>query len=156
MPHTIPADRAAGQRDRTPEFHPMATPAARRPPLHPLAAGSFAAALVAFVLAWYGGLYGEKHTPGSPLNAARLPPSADAARPPGGWLVPLVGYALPLALGVGSAAAGGAALRRVEDSDGAFRGDLPAVFAIMLGGLAAVTGGVMLVALYGWRYVPAW
>jgi hypothetical protein len=136
----------------------MGTPDGKRPPLHPLAAGSFAAALVAFVLAWYGGLYGEKHTAGSPLNAARLAPSAPMARPAesGGWLVPLVGYVAPLLLGVGSAFAGGRAMRVVEDSNGAYRGDLPAVFAVMLGGLSAVTGGVMLVAVYGWRFVPAW
>lgn len=40
-------------------------------PLHPLALGAFALALVSLLLASYGSLYAEKHLAGSPLREAR-------------------------------------------------------------------------------------
>jgi hypothetical protein len=127
------------------------------PRTHPLAAAALAAALLAAGLALYGSFLSEVHLAGSRLNEARNAPGAAFTRDSKAvrvW-VQVAAYFLPFALGVGAAVAGGEAMKAIERTGGA-GGHLPAVFAVMVGGLAAVVSGCMLVAVYGWQYVPAW
>jgi hypothetical protein len=67
----------------------------------------------------------------------------------------LVAFVLPLVLGVVAAYLGGWAMTAIEHADGAYLGNFQAVMAIMVGGFAAVVGGVMTVAVFVWPHVPA-
>jgi hypothetical protein len=66
-----------------------------------------------------------------------------------------VAYFLPLALGVGAALTGGLAMKVIEQSGGRYGGNFQSVFAMMLGGLAAVTAGCMIFSLYVWPHLPS-
>ncbi len=126
-------------------------------PTHPLALGAILTALVAAALALYGSFLSEKHFAGSPLNVARkeaglvTEQSSKTTR----YTLQFAAYILPFVLGIGAALAGGEALRAIEKEPGKRSGSLPAVFAIMIGGLAAVVSGCMILAVYLWKYVPA-
>lgn len=134
----------------------MHPPAPRR--THPLAVAALVVALVAAGLALYGSFLSEVHLAGSRLSEARNAPGAAFTRDSKAvriW-VQIAAYFLPFALGVGAAVAGGEAMKAIERTGGAAGGHLPAVFAVMVGGLAAVVSGCMIVAVYGWQHVPAW
>lgn len=129
----------------------------RRGPVHPLAVAALAVAVVAAGLALYGSFLSEVHLPGSRLNAARGQAGLDALQASKGkrvW-VQLGAYFVPFALGVTAALLGGDAMRRIDANPRRWAGSLPAVFAIMVGGLSAVVSGSMTLAVYGWKYVPA-
>jgi hypothetical protein len=66
-----------------------------------------------------------------------------------------VAFVLPLVLGVGAAWMGGNALTTIEGAGRKYVGNFHAVFALLIGGLAAVISGCMLAALFLWRFVPA-
>jgi len=155
--HTIPAFATPGHRP-IPTGDDAMGPAATNPGrVHPLALAAVAGGLVASALALYGSFLSEEHIAGSPLNVARNRPGSDATRESNTTrhTLQLVAYVLPFVLGVGAALAGGEAMRAIERADGAYAGSLPAVFGIMIGGLSAVVSGCMILAVYGWRYVPA-
>jgi hypothetical protein len=129
----------------------------RRGPVHPVAVAALAVAVVAAGLALYGSFLAESHLPGSRLNVARGQPGLEAlqASPAKRVWVQIGAYFVPFALGLTAALLGGDAMRRIDADPKRYSGSLPAVFAIMVGGLAAVVAGCMIVAAYGWRYVPA-
>ena len=129
----------------------------RRGPVHPVAVVALGLAAVAAGLALYGSFLSESHLPGSRLNAARGQPGLEAlqhSKAKRVW-VQVGAYFAPLALGVAAAMLGGDAMRRIDINPRRYAGSLPAVFAIMVGGLSAVVAGCMIVAVYGWQYVPA-
>ena len=64
-------------------------------------------------------------------------------------------FVLPFGLGLAAAVAGGTAMRRIERAEGRYRGDAMAVFAILIGGFAAVIGGCMMLAVFVWRFLPS-
>jgi hypothetical protein len=158
----------------------------RRAPMHGLAVTSFALALIALVLAWYGSLHAEKHIAGSPLREARA--SANVIAEPGTWYerledraevsffgarfdqkvleltresrgarysLQVIAFVLPFVLGLVAALLGGSALTAIERSGGTRSGNFQGVFAILIGGFAAVIGGCMLVSVYLWPHLPS-
>lgn len=131
-------------------------PKAKRAPVHPLAVAAFAVAVVAGVLALYGSFMAEKHIAGSPLNTARNNPGLEDTRMSKitRYSVEIVAFVLPMILGIGAALLGGEAMKAIEKGSGAHTGSLSAVFAILIGGLAAVVAGCMTAAVFIWPYVP--
>jgi hypothetical protein len=71
------------------------------------------------------------------------------------YAVQAVAFVLPFVLGLAAAVAGGSALTAIENSGGTRSGNFQAVFAIMIGGFAAVIAGCMLVSVYVWPLVPS-
>ena len=67
----------------------------------------------------------------------------------------ILAYFLPFALGLAAALTGGAAMRVVERSQGRFAGNTLAVFSIMIGGLAVVVAGCMIMSVYIWQWMPS-
>lgn len=106
---------------------------------HPMAIGSFAVSLVAIALALIG-TFGVV----SPSPFFVHPDSL--ARKPFALVIGLC-YVLPIFLGIGASLFAGQAMTLIEDSDGKYRADGPAFFAIMIGLLAAVVGLVDCFAL---------
>ena len=132
-------------------------PTATRPPIHPGATLTLVMALVAATFSLYGSFLSELHLAGSPLNLARNEPGLEATRnsKTNRILIQFVAYFLPFGLGVIAAFGGGAAMRAIDQRPRAFSGSLPAVFAILIGGLSAVVSGCMIAALYLWPFIPA-
>src|SRR5262249_40374284 len=126
------------------------------PPSHPLAIAALLTAVLAGALALYGSFLSQKHLAGSPLNVARDDPGLAVTRDSklARYALQVVAYVLPFVLGVGAALMGGEAMKAVERSNGAKGGNRHAVFAIMIGGLAAVVAGCMILAVYVWKYLP--
>jgi hypothetical protein len=123
---------------------------------HPLSVAALLVGLLAALLALYGSFLSETHLSGSPLNAARKQPGmiTDETPKTTRYTIQFAAYVLPFVLGVGAALAGGEAMRIIERVPGRYSGSLPAVFAILIGGLSAVVSGCMMLAVYGWKYVP--
>jgi hypothetical protein len=71
------------------------------------------------------------------------------------WLVQILGFWLPLTLGLSSAYLGASALSTIEHLGGRAAGNFQAVFAIMIGGFAAIIAGCMIVSYYIWPHVPS-
>ncbi len=71
------------------------------------------------------------------------------------YAVQLVAYLLPFALGLGGALTGGWAMKLVQASGGRYAGNTLAVFSMMIGGLAAVVAGCMMLSLYVWPHMPS-
>jgi hypothetical protein len=67
----------------------------------------------------------------------------------------LVAFVLPFWLGLAGALTGGWAMKVVQQSGGKYAGNTLAVFSMMIGGLAAVVAGCMMVSLYVWPHLPA-
>ena len=127
------------------------TPAMKKPVL-PLARLALGLAMVAAVLALYGSFLSETHLAESPLNVARKQPGLEGADR---VAIQFAAYFLPFGLGLGAAIAGGHVMREIERRGRAHAGNRHAVFAIMIGGLAAVVSGCMILAIFVWRHVPA-
>jgi hypothetical protein len=66
-----------------------------------------------------------------------------------------VAYVLPFGLGLAGALTGGWAMKAVDQAGGTYAGNTLAVFAMMIGGLAAVVAGCMMVSLYLWPHLPS-
>jgi hypothetical protein len=66
----------------------------------------------------------------------------------------IVAYVLPFWLGLAGALTGGWAMKVIEHSGGKYSGNALAVFSMMIGGLAAVVAGCMMVSLYVWPHLP--
>ena len=66
----------------------------------------------------------------------------------------IVAYLLPFALGLAGALTGGWAMKTVQASGGKYAGNTLAFFSMMIGGLAAVVAGCMMVSLYVWPHLP--
>lgn len=126
------------------------TPAMKKPVL-PLARLALGSALIAAVLALYGSFLSETHLAESPLNVARKQPGLDGVNRA---TIQFAAYFLPFGLGLGAAFAGGHVMREIERRGRAHAGNRYAVFAIMVGGLAAVVSGCMILAIFVWRHVP--
>lgn len=71
------------------------------------------------------------------------------------YTLQIVAFVLPFALGLTAAFLGGNALTAIERSGGTRAGNFQGVFAILIGGFAAVIAGCMLVSLYVWPYLPS-
>ena len=69
--------------------------------------------------------------------------------------VQVVAYFLPFVLGLAAALAGGWAMKAVPQSGDRYVGNMLAVFSMMIGGLAAVVAGCMMVSLYLWPRLPS-
>jgi hypothetical protein len=123
-----------------------------RKPVLPLAWLSLIAALIAAVFALYGSFLSEIHLPNSPLNVARGGSGLIGGNTA---LIAFAAYFLPFGLGVIAAFAGGRAMRMIEERGRVQAGSRHSVFAIMIGGLAAVVSGSMILAVYGWSHIPA-
>ena len=108
-------------------------------PPNRLAQVGFVLGLVAFLLAIYGSLLAPWH-----LRAAKPPSSPD--------LIRAIGFYAPLILGLIALILGNLGLRRIEQRHGQLGGDMHGVFAVMIGGLAAVVGAVQLFADQIWPY----
>jgi hypothetical protein len=67
----------------------------------------------------------------------------------------IVAYLLPFGLGLAGALTGGWAMKVVQQSGGRYAGNTLAVFSMMIGGLAAVVAGCMMVSLYLWPLLPS-
>jgi len=67
----------------------------------------------------------------------------------------IVAFVLPFVLGIAAALLGGSAMTVIERSGGTKSGNFQAVFAIMIGGFAAVISGCMLGSVYVSRYLPS-
>lgn len=67
----------------------------------------------------------------------------------------IVAYVLPFWLGLAGALTGGWAMKAVQQSGGKYSGNTLAVFSMMVGGLAAVVAGCMMVSLYVWPRLPS-
>jgi len=118
----------------------------------PLAWVALFAAFAAALLAFYGSFFSELHLPGSPLNTARKQPGlADSNR----GAIAFAAYFLPFGLGLAASFLGGKAMRMIDPSGRTHSGNRHCVFAIMIGGLAAVVSGCMIFAVYVWPHVPA-
>src|SRR5688572_18762821 len=70
------------------------------------------------------------------------------------YTLQLVVYVLPFGLGLAGALTGGWAMKVVQQSGGKYGGDTLAVFSMMVGGLAAVVAGCMMLSLYVWPLLP--
>jgi hypothetical protein len=71
------------------------------------------------------------------------------------YTLQLVAYVLPFFLGLAGALTGGWAMKLVQQSGGRYSGNTLAVFAMMIGGLASVVAGCMIVSLYVWPLMPS-
>ena len=109
-------------------------------PVNVVTAVGLGLAAIAFVLAVYGSLVAPGH-----LRASLLSISPDMIR--------AVGYTAPLALGLVAVVLGLVGLHRIEARGGRLGGDMQGVFAVMIGGLAAVVGGVQVFADTIWPLV---
>lgn len=69
--------------------------------------------------------------------------------------VQALAFFVPFVLGVTSAWLGGYTLTAIEQSGGTYAGNFAAVFAIMIGGFAAVIAGCMILSQYLWPWIPA-
>jgi hypothetical protein len=118
-----------------------------RKPVMPLAWLAVGLAFVAIVLALYGSFLSEVHLPGSRLNAARKQPGLPDANPD---TIRFAAYYLPFALGIAATLAGGQAMRSIEARGRIHAGSRHSVFAIMIGGLAAVVAGCMIFVTQVW------
>lgn len=67
----------------------------------------------------------------------------------------IVAFVLPFVLGLASALMGGTAMTAVEKSAGKHSGYFQSVFAMLIGGFAAVIGFCMIVSVYIWPHLPA-
>jgi hypothetical protein len=67
----------------------------------------------------------------------------------------LVAYVLPFFLGLAGALTGGWAMQVVQQPGARHAGNMVAVFAMMIGGLAAVVAGCMMISLYLWPLLPS-
>jgi hypothetical protein len=75
--------------------------------------------------------------------------------PAANYALQFVAFVLPFGLGLGGALTGGWAMKVVEQSAGKHAGNTLAVFSMMIGGLAAVVAGCMMVSLYVWPHLPS-
>jgi hypothetical protein len=152
---TIPAIPHCGQLQYCEETAFMYA-RANSTPVHRLALTAICVAVVAGVLSLYGSLFAEKHLAGSPLNVARNEPGLPQTRDSNvnRYTLEIIAFVLPLILGVGAALLGGEAMKAIEASNGIRGGYRFAVFAIMIGGLAAVVAGCMTIAVFLWPAVP--
>ena len=71
------------------------------------------------------------------------------------YSVQFVAFMLPFVLGLSAALLGGSAMTAIEKSGGTRSGNFQAVFAIMIGGFAAVIAGCMLLSVYIWPRLPS-
>lgn len=71
------------------------------------------------------------------------------------YAVQIVAFVLPFVLGIAAAIVGGRAMSAIERESDKYGGNLPAVFAILIGMFAAVIAGCMLLSMYAWKWVPA-
>jgi hypothetical protein len=71
------------------------------------------------------------------------------------YLVQFIAFGLPFVLGLAAAIRGGNAMTEIERAGGTRSGHFQAVFAIMIGGFAAVIAGCMIVSVYIWPQLPS-
>jgi len=71
------------------------------------------------------------------------------------YTLQIVAYVLPFWLGLAGALTGGWAMKVVQQSGGKFAGNTLAFFSMMIGGLAAVVAGCMMMSLYVWPLLPS-
>jgi hypothetical protein len=67
----------------------------------------------------------------------------------------IVAFVLPFVLGITAAILGGTAMTAIEKSHGRYSGNFQSVFAVMIGGFAAVIAGCMIASVYLWPHVPS-
>lgn len=65
----------------------------------------------------------------------------------------VVAFVLPFVLGVTAALLGSSAMRRTELAGGRYAGSFQAVFAIMIGGFAAVIAACMIMSVWVWPHM---
>ena len=134
-----------------------ATAGGKAAPGHPVAQAALAMAVVSLVLSFYGSFLGEKHLAFSPLNEARSEPGLESTRTSkiARYSLQAVAYFVPFGLGIAAALTGAVGMRCIEESNGKYGGNTRGVFAILIGGLAAVTSGCMILSLYVWKHLPS-
>lgn len=96
---------------------------------------------------------GEKAVFGDSLDNALL--NGTQKSKVANYSLQIVAFVLPFAIGIGAALIGGSALSAVERAGGKYVGNALSVFAMLLGGLAAVSAACMMVTLYVWPRMPS-
>lgn len=126
------------------------------PKTPPRALVALGLAVTALGLSLFGALVAEGQLAGSPLNAARNRPGAGFthASENARLMLALVAFVLPFVLGVAAAILGGRVAGTLDHHPGHRLGHLFAVFAVMVGSLAAVVSVCMAFGVYGWPHVP--
>jgi hypothetical protein len=71
------------------------------------------------------------------------------------YTLQLFAYVLPFFLGLAGALTGGWAMKVVQASGGKYSGNTLAVFSMLVGGLASVVAGCMMISLYVWPHLPS-
>jgi hypothetical protein len=71
------------------------------------------------------------------------------------YAMQFIAFVLPFVLGLVSARLGASAMTKIEKSHPRTSGNFQAVFAIMIGGFAAVIAGCMLVSVFLWPNLPS-
>jgi len=71
------------------------------------------------------------------------------------YTLQFVAYVLPFLLGLAAALMGGSAMAAIERSGPAQSGHFQSVFAIMIGGFAAVIAACMVFSVYVWPRLPS-
>jgi hypothetical protein len=71
------------------------------------------------------------------------------------YSVQMLAYVLPFFLGLAGALTGGWAMKVVQQSGGKYVGNTLSVFAMLVGGLATVVAGCMMLSLYLWPLLPS-
>jgi hypothetical protein len=71
------------------------------------------------------------------------------------YALQFIAYVLPFVLGLAAALMGGTAMSAIDQSAATRSGHFQAVFAIMIGGFAAVIAGCMLASVYLWPNLPS-
>ena len=71
------------------------------------------------------------------------------------YTLQLFAYVLPFFLGLAGALTGGWAMQVVQQPGVRYAGNALAVFAMLVGGLAAVVAGCMMISLYLWPLLPS-
>ncbi len=102
---------------------------------------------------WYERLYDRAEVSlfGSRVNQIVL--EATERSPAIRRAMEFVAYVLPFVLGVAAAMLGGQAMSVIERSRTRDSGNFHGVFAIMIGGFAAVIAGCMIVSVYLWPHL---
>jgi hypothetical protein len=113
------------------------------------------AGLPAEPTSWYGRLIASAETKVLGGRASEVMAEKTGRSKLTRYTVQLVAFVLPFALGLAGALMGGEAMKAIEAANTKSGGNFQAVFAMLIGGLAAVISGVMCFAIFVWSVVPS-
>jgi hypothetical protein len=112
------------------------------------------AGLPAEPTSWYGRLIATAETKVLGGRASEVMAEKTTRSKLTRYTVQTVAFVLPFVLGIAGALSGGEAMRAIEAANTKYGGNFQAVFAMLIGGLAAVISGVMCFAVFVWSAIP--